>query len=111
MHAMECIIGKDFGQNGITVRFSSAFNGDYYHFMCFDHFEDATPFPGTGFDKEQVEGLRDWLNKIIDNYDKTSNLCQNCFKALPKMAGLDDRGYWIVTCQHCSHQHEIGNNE
>jgi hypothetical protein len=111
MHAMECIIGKDFGMNGVSVRFSSAFHGDYFHFMCYDKFEDANPFPGAGFDKEQVEGLRDWLNGILQNYDKTSNLCQNCFKALPKTAELDDRGYWIVTCQHCSHQHEIGKNE
>lgn len=112
MHAMECIVRKDFTENGIQVRLFSTFSGDVFHFVCHDNFNpDNAPFPSTGFDKEQVEQLRLWLDRILQNYDRTANLCQNCFKALPKVAGLDDKGYWIVTCQHCSHQHEIGKNE
>ena len=107
---MECIVLKEFNTNGISVKLSSAFTGDHFHFFCYDKFEESNPFPRAGFDKEQVEALRDWLNKIIYNYDHTSNLCQNCFKVLPITAELNGLGFWIQTCEHCAHQHEIARN-
>lgn len=109
-NAIECTVGKSFGGLGIEITFSSIFHGDTYHFSCLDRF-DTIPFPKRGFDKEETEGLRDWLTRVLHNYDATSNLCQGCFKSLPKTAYLDDRGYWVVACEFCGHQHKICRNE
>ena len=109
MHAMECIVRQDFGSDAVQVRLSSAFSGDVFHIVCYHNFNpNHAPFPSVGFDKEQVENLKHWLDNILNKYDHAPNPCQNCFKALPKTAALNDQGYWIVSCEHCNHQHEIG---
>lgn len=110
-HAMECLVGKNFGQEGIWIRFESIFSQEVYSFGCVDNFDPKqVPFPGRSFNKQEVESLRDWLNRLLEAYDDSPrlNMCQNCCKVLPRTATVNDEGYWIVTCDYCEHQHEIG---
>ena len=107
-HAMECVVRKELDNEGYHLAFHSIFNTEYYTFVCRDSLTEDYTYPNKGFDKEEVEALRDWLNKVLQNYDATSNLCQNCFKPLPYVATLMQGNYWIVTCKHCEHKHELG---
>lgn len=65
---LQFCIGKHFGIPDWIVECSSPFNKDEIFVWKMDEIV-STPYPGKRFTRDEVESLRDYLNKVLEEYE------------------------------------------